>query len=84
MIAQRLSIYLEKNNYIDTAVQKAGIPGFSGCLDHTSMICHQIQVAKKDKRDIHVIFLDLVNAFGSVPHNLLWESFNFIHIPPSV
>ncbi len=84
MIAQRLSTYLEKNKHIDTVVQKAGIPGFSGCLEHTSMIWHQIQAAKKDKRDIHVFFLDLANAFGSVPHNLLWESFNFFHVPSSV
>ncbi len=84
MIAQRLSTYLEKNKYIDTAVQKAGIPGFTGCLEHTSMIWHQIQAAKKDERDIHVIFLDLANAFGSVSHNLLWESFNFFHVPSSV
>ena len=27
-IAQRLSTYLERNKYIDTSVQKAGIPGF--------------------------------------------------------
>lgn len=84
VIAQRLSTYLEKNKYVDTSVQKAGIPGFSGCLEHTSMIWHQIQAAKKDKRDLHVIFLDLANAFGSVPHNLLWESFNFFHIPSSI
>lgn len=84
VIARRLSTYLEKNKYIDTSVQKAGIPGVSGCLEHTSMIWHQIQAAKKDKRDIHVIFLDLANAFGSVPHNLLWESFNFFHVPASV
>ena len=84
VLAQRLSIYLEKNKYVDTSVQKAGIPGFSGCLEHTSMIWHQIQAAKKDKRDLHVIFLDLANAFGSVPHNLLWESFNFFHVPSSI
>ncbi len=84
VIAHRLSTYLEKNKYIDSSVQKAGIPGFSGCLEHTSIIWHQIQAAKKDKRDIHVIFLDLANAFGSVPHNLLWESFNFFHVPSSV
>ncbi|XP_027131932.1 uncharacterized protein LOC113744935 [Larimichthys crocea] len=56
VLAQRLSTYLEKNKYVDTSVQKAGIPGFSGCLEHTSMIWHQIQAAKKDKRDLHVIF----------------------------
>ncbi len=53
-------------------------------MEHTSIIWHQIQAAKKDKRDIHVIFLDLANAFGSVPHNLLWESCNFFHVPSSV
>lgn len=31
-IAQRLSTYLERNKYIETSVQKAGISGFSGCL----------------------------------------------------
>lgn len=41
------------------------------------MIWHQIQAAKKDRRDLHVTFLDLANAFDSVPHELLWESFSF-------
>lgn len=84
VIAQRLSTYLERNKYVDTSVQKAGIPGSSGCLEHTSMIWQQIQEAKKAKRDLHVTFLDLANAFGSVPHNLLWESFKFFHVPPSI
>lgn len=84
IIAQRLSTYLERNKYIDTSVQKAGIPGFSVCLEHTSMIWHQIQAAKKDKRDLHVIFLDLANVFGSVPHKLLWESFHFFHMPEPI
>ena len=84
IVSRRLSTYLERNEYIDTSVQKAGIPGFSGCLEHTSMIWHQIQAAKKDKRDLHVTFLDLANAFGSVPHELLWESFSFFHVPDPI
>ncbi|KAJ8412701.1 hypothetical protein AAFF_G00116520 [Aldrovandia affinis] len=84
IVARRLSTCLERNKYVDTSVQKAGIPGFSGCLEHTSMIWHQIQAAKKDKRDLHIIFLDLANAFGSVPHELLWESFNFFHVPEPI
>ncbi|KAJ8414647.1 hypothetical protein AAFF_G00038490 [Aldrovandia affinis] len=84
IVARRLSTYLERNKYVDTSVQKAGIPGFSGCLEHTSMIWHQIQAAKKDKRDLHIVFLDLANAFGSVPHELLWESFNFFHVPEPI
>ena len=83
-MARRLTSYLENNGLIDTTVQKAGIPGFSGCLEHTSMIWHQIQLAKRERRDLHVVFLDLANAFGSVPHSLLWEAFDYFRIPGSI
>ena len=43
IVAKRMTMYLKQNNLIDTSVQKAGIPGFSGCTEHTSMIWHQIQ-----------------------------------------
>ncbi|KAK0135659.1 hypothetical protein N1851_028457 [Merluccius polli] len=66
---------------LDTSVQKAGIPGFSGCVEHTSIIWHQIQCAKREGRDLHVLFL---NAFGSVPHSLIWTAFNFFHIPNTI
>ncbi|RXN17451.1 hypothetical protein ROHU_008023 [Labeo rohita] len=81
VVARRLTAYLEKNHFIDTMVQKAGIPGFSGCLEHLNMIWNQIQSAKKDGRDLHVVFLDLANAFGSVPHNLLWTAFHYFSVP---
>ncbi len=84
IIVQRLAEYLQRNKYIDTSAQKAGISGFSGCLDHSSMIWHQIQTAKVEKRDLHVVFLDLANAFGSVPHELLWSAFSFFHIPDTI
>jgi len=63
VVANRLTAYLEKNHYIDTMVQKAGIPGFSGCLEHTNMIWNQIQTTKKNGRDLHVVFLDLVKSY---------------------
>lgn len=44
------------------------------------MIWQQIQTAKKDGRDLHIMFLDLANAFNSVPHNLLWTAFNFFRV----
>ncbi|KAL1282810.1 hypothetical protein QQF64_001613 [Cirrhinus molitorella] len=84
VLAQRLSTYLQRNNFIDTSVQKAGIQGFSGCMEHANMIWHQIQSAKKERRDLHVIFLDLANAFGSVPHGILWTAFNYFGIPDHV
>ncbi len=53
-------------------------------LEHTNMIWNQIQAAKKDGRDLHVVFLDLANAFGSVPHNLLWIAFHYFSVPEAI
>lgn len=80
-MAQRMTTYLKQNNFTDTSIQKAGISGFLGCLEHTSMMWHQIQSAKREGRDLPVLFLDLANAFGSVPHSLLWTALDFFHMP---
>ncbi|KAK7886737.1 hypothetical protein WMY93_026358 [Mugilogobius chulae] len=84
ILARRLALFLEKNEYIDTTVQKAGISGFSGCLEHTSMIWHQIQKAKRESKDLHVVFLDLANAFGSVPHKIIWTALNYFNVPRTI
>lgn len=86
VIAKRLPGYLKRNSYLDTAGQKAGTvkSGFSGCLKYSSMIWQQILMAKVGKKHLHVVFLDLANAFGSVPYSLLWTAFNFFYIPDSI
>ena len=81
IFARRLSRYLLSNGFIDSTIQKAGIPGFPGCIEHSSMIWHTIQKAKERKEDLAVIWLDLANAYGSVPHSLIWYSLEFFHIP---
>ncbi|XP_076879265.1 uncharacterized protein LOC143527830 [Brachyhypopomus gauderio] len=48
------------------------------------MIWHRIQTARAERRDLHVVFLDLANAFGSVPHALLWKAFEFFQIPDEI
>lgn len=35
IVAQRMITYLKQNSLIDMSVQKARIPGFSGCLEDT-------------------------------------------------
>ncbi len=74
MLAQRLSTFLQRNNFTDTSVQKARIRGFSECLEHANIIWHQIQTARKEQRDLHVVFLDLTNAFRSIPYKHVWMS----------
>ena len=48
------------------------------------MIWDEIQVAKKEKLDLAVIWLDLANAFGSVPHKVLEYLMRHFLIPEEV
>lgn len=38
IVARRLTDYLLRNSYIDTSVQKGGIPKVPGCLAHTGVV----------------------------------------------
>ncbi len=81
ILAKRLTSYLTSNGYIDTSCQKAGVPGFPGCVEHSAVIWEQIQRAKREKGDLHVVWLDLANAYGSVPHQLIEFALDFFYIP---
>ncbi|CAJ1079913.1 uncharacterized protein LOC122133219 [Xyrichtys novacula] len=44
----------------------------------------QIQRAKQEKSNLHGVWLDLVNAYGSVPHKLIQFALEFFYIPKSI
>lgn len=73
-----------ENNYIDTSSQKAGLPGFPGCVEHTSMIWEQIQSSKREKKDLYVVWLDWANAYGSIPHQLTTYAQDYFYIPENI
>ena len=84
ILAKRTVAYLQSNGYVDESVQKAGVPGIPGCIEHASMIWDAIQEAKKTKGSLNVVWLDLANAYGSVPHELLMKAMDFFYIPEEV
>ncbi|KAI8485265.1 hypothetical protein Bbelb_370120 [Branchiostoma belcheri] len=84
VLAKRLPSYLISNNLIDTEIQKAGIPGFPGCTEHASTIWNQIQLARSRKEDLHVVWLDLANAYGSIPHKVIQYALEFFWVPKEV
>ena len=45
-VSKRLCAYLVKNTYIDISVQKGGISGMSGCLEHTDVVTQLIREAR--------------------------------------
>ncbi|GFO45207.1 reverse transcriptase [Plakobranchus ocellatus] len=81
VMASRLTKYLTENGYINTSLQKGGIPGVSGCLEHATMIWEAIQRAKSEKLNLDVVWLDLANAYGSVPHEMIQLALRMYHVP---
>ena len=84
ILARRTVAFLQNNGYVDESVQKAGVPGIPGCIEHAFTIWDAIQEAKKTKENLNVVWLDLANAYGSVPHVLLLQAMEFFHIPGEV
>ena len=84
VLASRLTKYLLTNKYIDTSVQKGGIPGIAGCLELGNMIWEAIQKDKVNKKDLDVIWLDLGNAYGLVPHQMIHLSLHMYHVPAEI
>lgn len=70
-----MTSYLMENGYIDTNCQKAGVPGFPGCVEYSAMIWEQIQKAN---------WLNLANAYRSVPHQLISCAMEFFHMPSCI
>ena len=65
-------------------LKKAGVPGIPGCVEHAFSIWNAIQNAKSVKEDLSVIWLDLANAYGSVPHAMIKEALEHFWIPQEV
>ena len=55
VIAKRMTRFMINNGYVNTLIQKVGVPGFSGCIEHTTMLWNQIKMAKNNKTELHVI-----------------------------
>ncbi|KAK7901244.1 hypothetical protein WMY93_018013 [Mugilogobius chulae] len=84
ILASRLTEYFLKNKYIDTSVQKGGIPGVPGCLEHTGVVSQLLREARENKGDLVVLWLDLANAYGSIPHKLVERALQAHHVPESI
>ena len=67
ILLKRTVTYLQSNGYVGESVQKAGVPGIPGCIEHAFTIWDAVQEAKKTNESLNMAWLDLANAYGSVP-----------------
>ena len=78
---KKMSDYFIDNVYIDTRVQKSFLEKMAGCVEHASMNWEMLNDAKKRRKQICGIFLDLANAYGSVSHNMIQFALAWYHVP---
>lgn len=78
IVVRHMTEFLLQNEYIDTAVQKGGIPKLPGLL---GLVTQLIREAQEGDGDLAVLWLDLANAYGSVPHKLVETSLIRHHVP---
>ncbi|KAL7847956.1 hypothetical protein AOLI_G00226740 [Acnodon oligacanthus] len=83
-VANRLMGFLLKSTYIGTSVQKGGVPGVSGYIEHTGVATQLIRKAWPSKVYLAVLWLDLANAYGSIPHKLVEVALSRYHVPEKI
>ena len=72
MVSGRLYEHLViANPIIDTSCQKGSIQKMAGVWEHTSMMWSGLKDARRRNKSMVVLWLDLANAYGSIPHKLI-------------
>uniref|UniRef100_H3H6I1 Reverse transcriptase n=1 Tax=Phytophthora ramorum TaxID=164328 RepID=H3H6I1_PHYRM len=76
---RRLTRWLDANGrHADT---QKGFRAMNGCGEHNFLAATLVDQARRKRRELHVVWYDFANAFGSVPHDLLWEALERQGVP---
>ena len=72
---------MTENHYINTTIQKGFTKKTPGCVEHTQALMEELKDAKTKRRQLYVVFIDLMNAYGRVPHSLIIFALKRYHLP---
>jgi hypothetical protein len=84
ILRSRITNFLMVNKLVNTTIQKGFWPRSNGVTEHTSMLSHMLEDAKRHHRSMVVTLLDLRNAFGEVSHSLIFSALSMHNIPPQI
>ena len=51
------------------------------CLEHTGVLSQLLREARRNKGGLAVVWLDLANAYGSIPHKLVHQTLVRHYVP---
>ena len=72
---------VDNNKLINQSIQKGCMPKVPGCWEHMSMVWEALKDARAKKKGIINIWLDIKNAYGSIPHQLIYLALERYGIP---
>ena len=72
---------ITNNKFINTSVQKGCMEKVPGCWEHMSMVWSALKDARSDKLDLATIWLDIANAYGSIPHRVIFFALERYGVP---
>ena len=79
VIADRISRWAEEGKRISP--QQKGFTRHDGCLEHNFLLQSAINQARRTGQELCVAWLDLANAFPSVPHSHIFGTLNLLGLP---
>ncbi len=59
-----MTAYLMENRLYPCQLPEGQGPRFPGCMEHATMIWEHIHTTKRDKKDLHIVCLNLTIAYG--------------------
>ncbi|KAG2870307.1 hypothetical protein PC114_g27437 [Phytophthora cactorum] len=80
LLARRFTRWLDANGR--HAEDQKGFRAVNGCGEHNFLASTLIDHARRSRKELHMVWYDLKNAFGSVPQELLWEVLERMGAPP--
>ena len=82
IIAKRLTSWAISNDLLSNE-QKSARPS-EGCYEHTFLLQSIIADARRLQKNIFLAWLDLKNAFGSIPHAAISTTLSHMGVPSSL
>ena len=81
ILASRLVEFMMANNIINPELQKGFLSGNPKVFEHVLSLNAIIDNAKQHSLPLSMTFIDLRNAFGSVPNKLISDMLHHIYVP---
>ncbi|GFR00695.1 retrovirus-related Pol polyprotein from type-2 retrotransposable element R2DM [Trichonephila clavata] len=88
-LARKLSDWCEVNEALSPA--QKGFSPFDGVIEHNYLLSEHLETARRDKCERFVAWLDIANAFGSIPHSVILEALqrngvdqHFLHLVKNI